>query len=91
MIIEFLIALAEGVISWFMELLDFELVPQEAVLDVGAGIAPWAHGIYDLGVWIPWSTLAFWVPIVGTAYVSSLFFKFIKNMFSHVPKYGGRG
>lgn len=91
MIIEWLIALGEGIILWFVGLFDLELVPQEAVLDVGAGIAPWAHGIADLGVWLPWGALAIWVPAVGSVYIGSLVLKFIKNLFSHVPLFGGRG
>lgn len=91
MIIEWFLDLALGIVEWFLGLAPFELVPQEAVLDVGAGIAPWAHGVYDLGVWIPWNVLALWVPLVGGVYVASLLLKFLKNLFSHVPFIGGKG
>lgn len=91
MIIEWLLGLVEGFISWFLEITNFELVPQEAVLDVGAGIAPWAHGIADLGVWLPWGVLAIWVPAVSAVYVGSLLAKFLKNLIAHVPFIGGKG
>lgn len=91
MIIEWFLTLVEGLLSWLLTLFDFELVPQEAVLDVGSGIAPWAHGIADLGVWLPWGVLAVWVPAVGTVYVGSLVAKFIKNLVAHVPFIGGKG
>lgn len=91
MIVEWFLTLVEGVVTWFIDLADFELVPQEAVLDVGAGIAPWAHGIADLGVWLPWNVLAVWVPLVTGVYVTSLLLKFLKNLFSHVPFIGGKG
>lgn len=91
MIVEWLLELALGIAIWLLELSPFEVVPQEAVLDVGAGIAPWAHGVYDLGVWIPWGVLALWVPLVASVYTSSLLLKFLKNLFSHVPFIGGKG
>lgn len=91
MIIEWLVGLAEGFVISLIEFFNFELVPQEAVLDVGAGIAPWAHGIADLGVWLPWGVLAVWVPAVSSVYIGSLTIKFVKNLLSHVPFVGGKG
>lgn len=88
--------------EWFMGLggmvLDFLFgvmppIPNESAFIINPNdlLTPFMAGINGLGVWLPWQVLTFFLPLVLSVYLISLFARALRAVLGHIPLIGGNG
>lgn len=91
MITEWFMTLAQGVVTWALGLLPPTDTAQDLIVSAENAFAPIIAGASQIGGWMPWGTLAICFPIVIGFYVASFAVKVFRQLFAHVPLFGGTG
>lgn len=91
MITEFLITTGAGFISWVLGLLPSTDDAQGLIVTADNAFSPILAGAGAIGAWMPWGTLALVFPIVMTLYIAAFAVKVFRQLFTHVPLFGGTG
>jgi hypothetical protein len=90
-ITEFLLSMGLPIFEWVLQFLPRMTEAEGVVLTATNSFLSVIEGAASLGTWIPWSTVAFCLPITITVFLGSFMFKIGRALLSHVPFVGGRG
>jgi hypothetical protein len=90
-IIEWLIELGIACAQWFLGLLPATDTAAGLIPTATNSIAPILAGAGAIGNWMPWEVLNMALAIVIGLYVALFAVKIFRQLFSHVPLFGGTG
>lgn len=91
MITEFFVVLAQGFVTWLLGLLPATDNARDLIVTADNALAPILSGAASIGAWMPWGTLAIVFPIVIGFYIAAFGVKVFRQLFAHVPLFGGTG
>jgi len=90
-IVEYFFQLASGMGTWLFGLLPDTSAATNLVVQSNNAFAPIMAGAASLGAWMPWGTLGLVFPIVIGFYIGAFLVKVLRQLFTHVPVFGGSG
>lgn len=90
MIVEWILDLVEGFVTWFLGLFDSLELP-EWMTTPPPEVLSFFSMMTSMGVWVPWGVLAAVLGVVLTVYAAAFLIKLIRQILAHVPMFGGSG
>lgn len=91
MIVEFFIQLGTAMVTWVLGLLPSTDSAEDLIISAENAFAPIMAGAGALGAWLPWGTLGLVFPVVIAFYIAAFGVKVFRQLFTHVPLFGGTG
>lgn len=89
MITEWLVSIGTSVAVWFVGL--FPELPEDTMDGATLGISTLAGLVGSMSVWVNWLAVIAQVTLVMGFYFAFLAVKVLRQLFAHVPFFGGSG
>ena len=80
-----------ALMSWVLGLLPPTDDATDLIVTAENAFAPIIAGAAQIGNWMPWGTLVVVFPIVIGFYIAAFGVKVFRQLFAHVPLFGGTG
>lgn len=90
MIVEWLITVAAGFVSWIGTLFPDDGVPGW-LTNLDTNVNDWFAQWDGVGVWADWGFLASVVAIVLGWWLTGFLIKLVRTLLGHIPEFGGNG